>query len=363
MNKESKIVEEAIRRAGDDGERGRLAEEGRLEAGIEALRSVAQLDEEAAAERLAARLSALAGRRRRSAFRIGGGVAAAAALVALLVGSLQWLKREPQVLVPQLPSLQVGEIRVPTLLHEQDSRIVACEALETAGEPLYVAASAADSVREAQAPAAVTYRTLVIPAGYTYTVALADGSTVILNAGSELRFPDRFADSLRRVELKGEAYFRVVKGEAPFVVAGGGAEVRVYGTQFNFLSSGRLGVTEAVLVEGSIGMRAGGQELRITPNRRIAYREGQPLEVEEVDPAAYTAWLHGAFRYRGMPLDRIADDIARWYGIEIVLAPELGKQVFTLEFDKSATLEWTLRALEKIVGKPVKKEGGIYTIK
>lgn len=364
--KENQIVEEAIRRAESEEAREALAAGEHWEEGLEALRRVARLDEAAAAERLAGRLAALSGRRRRLWLRVGSRAAAVAAVAVVVLGSLHWLRREPQPIVPQVYALQIGEITVPTLLHEEDSRIVACEVLEPAGEAVYVAAqpvASGDCSGQAPVSEAVVYRTLVIPAGYIYNVALADGSTVTLNAGSELRFPDRFADTLRRVELKGEAYFRVAKAAVPFVVSGGGTEVKVYGTQFNFLCSERLGMAEAVLVEGSIGMRAGGQELKIVPNQRISFQQGKELAIEPVDPGKYTAWLNGVFKYDAMPLNRIIDDIARWYGIDIDLSPALATQIFTLEFDKSATLEWTLRALEKIIGKSVKKEGGIYTIK
>lgn len=40
-----------------------------------------------------------------------------------------------------------------------------------------------DSVQE------LIYNTLIVPAGYTYNVELIDGSEVILNAGSRLRYP------------------------------------------------------------------------------------------------------------------------------------------------------------------------------
>ena len=79
-----------------------------------------------------------------------------------------------------------------------------------------------------------------------------------MNAGSELRFPNEFRDSLREVEFSGEAYFEVKKSGKPFVVKAGNTRVRVYGTRFNLFYCEKLALSEAALVEGSIGMTANG---------------------------------------------------------------------------------------------------------
>ena len=49
----------------------------------------------------------------------------------------------------------------------------------------------------------IVYNTLIIPAGFTYNVTLADGTEVTLNAGSRLKYPEEFVGDLREVELSG----------------------------------------------------------------------------------------------------------------------------------------------------------------
>ena len=64
-------------------------------------------------------------------------------------------------------------------------------------------------------------------------MVLADGTTVYLNAESELRFPKQFKGKSRKVYLEGEGYFDVQRDEKqPFVVAVKQVEVRVLGTSF-----------------------------------------------------------------------------------------------------------------------------------
>lgn len=49
--------------------------------------------------------------------------------------------------------------------------------------------------------------------GMTTSVELPDGTEVVLNSSSSLRYPSRFADDKREVKLVGEAFFSVAKDE------------------------------------------------------------------------------------------------------------------------------------------------------
>lgn len=52
---------------------------------------------------------------------------------------------------------------------------------------------------------------ITVPYGGEYKIVLSDGTKVMLNAGSSLRFPKRFTKAPREVQLFGEAYFNVAK--------------------------------------------------------------------------------------------------------------------------------------------------------
>ncbi len=90
-------------------------------------------------------------------------------------------------------------------------------------------------------------------------MALADGTEVRLNAGSEI--VERFTAVERAVELtRGEAHFTVTKDPArPFVVGAGALRVRAIGTAFNV--SRVEDRTEVLVTEGRVALatEAGGQ--------------------------------------------------------------------------------------------------------
>mgnify|MGYP001472807545 FL=1 len=72
--------------------------------------------------------------------------------------------------------------------------------------------------------------------GEKITVKLPDGSTVKLNSGSSITYPEMFLDDRREVVLKGEGFFDVKKNQKqPFIVMANKAKVKVLGTSFNRL--------------------------------------------------------------------------------------------------------------------------------
>lgn len=365
----NKKVEEAIRRAGRIKRHLRLKEEipgkeadnvvfagSDIEEAFEALHRLAKFDRLASEERLRAKLAQAT--RRRQLRRVWTAVAGMAAVVSLFFGV--YVLYPTGETVQELPVVVVTDnIKVPTLIQELQEQVIACKPLQEATQGTGYAAGFG---MEATVEEAAVWERVVIPAGYTYRVTLPDSSEVVLNAGSELHFPSRFNDTLREVELSGEAFFKVAKSEVPFVVRAGDTRVRVYGTSFNYSYSKKSGVSEAVLVEGAIGMSAGGEEVKITPNQRVAYLEGKPMRVERVNPQHYLAWMGETFKFESMPLARIVEQIGRWYGAEITLDEQLKGQVYTIECSKAPALSRTLKVLEIITGRTVSKEGGNYYI-
>ena len=63
---------------------------------------------------------------------------------------------------------------------------------------------------------------------------LSDGSVIALNKNSTLEFPETFDQNIRKVELKGEAFFDIEPNpEKPFIIHAGESYIQVLGTSFN----------------------------------------------------------------------------------------------------------------------------------
>ena len=66
------------------------------------------------------------------------------------------------------------------------------------------------------------------------SIALPDGSKIVLNKHSKLSYSSTFAEKERRVTLEGEGFFEVERDtQKPFIIQVSHAEVEVLGTSFN----------------------------------------------------------------------------------------------------------------------------------
>ena len=189
---------------------------------------------------------------------------------------------------------------------------------------------------------------------------LSDGTKVWLNSDSELRFPTSFAGDERRVYLKGEAFFDVVKDSGKqFVVALPEGDIKVYGTRFCITDYGNKPMS-AVLTRGSIGFTTtGGEEVRLKPADRLTYEAAEGvLKVEQVDTTLYMSWINKMFVFKGQPLGEIMETLSRWYDLDCVFASEDLKQVrLSGRLNRYQNIQVLLKTYEGIAGLRFEIEG------
>jgi len=183
------------------------------------------------------------------------------------------------------------------------------------------------------------YNRLITPRGGEYSVILADGTKVWLNAESELRYPVAFSAHERKVYLKGEAYFSVTKQEdQPFVVCVGETRVTVLGTEFN-VRSYQDEALAATLVKGKVRINNGGHHCCLLPGRQAVVKPDGIL-VREVETILYTAWKEGYFIYREKTLEDILKELSRWYDFTYRYQKrELGEMKLTAKLRKFDRVE------------------------
>lgn len=201
-------------------------------------------------------------------------------------------------------------------------------------------------------PAPSVFHKLNAPRGGEYRIVLSDGTFVHLNSDSELRYPVVFndTDSLRRVYIKGEAYFQVAHNEKrPFEVHTAHGVIRVLGTEFNVHDYDDEAQALITLAEGSIAYRSDGKEYLLTPNEQLSYdKQSGRIRIYATDANTYTSWTDGIFEFNGMPLELIMKQLSRWYDVDYEFkAPNLRYDKFTGITYRNATLKGLLRMIEK----------------
>ena len=159
------------------------------------------------------------------------------------------------------------------------------------------------------------YNTLIVPRAGTYTLQLPDGTRVWLNAMSELKFPLQFGSKERKVELKGEAYFEVVKDSRhPFKVTLDGSVIEVLGTSFNVCSYNQKSRT--TLVEGSVKIQNSSRTGFLKPGEQSVTSNSE-LKISKGDIEKATAWKNGYFYFRNDGIEPVLEQISKWYDLKI----------------------------------------------
>lgn len=159
---------------------------------------------------------------------------------------------------------------------------------------------------------------LTTPRGGEFKVTLEDGTEVWLNAQSQLRYPDTFEGNERKVQLEGEAYFKVAKNtEKPFIVECAGQIVRVTGTEFNINSYNEDPNVYTTLVSGGIAlkpMKGCSGELILRPGHQAVFdKTDEHAKVRTVDTTVVTSWRSGSFVFENQTLEQIMTTLSRWY--------------------------------------------------
>src|SRR5690606_25765847 len=122
------------------------------------------------------------------------------------------------------------------------------------------------------------------PAGKKSRITLSDGTTIYLNAESEISYSAGFSDSVRRLSLRGEAFFEVAKESRPFVVETQGTKIRVLGTSFN-VNQKENGSLTVALVSGKVRINdAQGNQLNLEPNEMMVKEQDGGLRKTHFDP-------------------------------------------------------------------------------
>lgn len=163
---------------------------------------------------------------------------------------------------------------------------------------------------------------LATPRGGEFKVTLEDGTEVWLNAQSQLRYPETFeGGNERRVQLEGEAYFKVAKNaEKPFLVESAGQIVRVMGTEFNINSYQDDANVYTTIVNGSIALKpanGNGGELVLTPGHQAVFgKADEHATIHTVDTGVVTSWRSGSFVFENQTLEQIMITLSRWYDFD-----------------------------------------------
>ncbi|MFH5882700.1 FecR family protein [Halalkalibaculum sp. DA3122] len=164
---------------------------------------------------------------------------------------------------------------------------------------------------------------LVTESGEKASVSFSDGTRVILNAASTLRFPKRFDGAKREVYLDGEAYFKVAHNpESPFVVHTDKAEIEVLGTEFNVQGWEEDTNTAVTVSEGKVSVKS----MNPDKTEKAVLTKGEYTRVEEAKGLApvqrvkienHLLWTQGGIHFDNVPFRQVFRHLERKFDVQI----------------------------------------------
>ncbi|MFC7293057.1 FecR family protein [Hirschia litorea] len=205
--------------------------------------------------------------------------------------------------------------------------------------------------------------TYVTQLGKRQTVALPDGSEVILNTQSHVDV--KYNDKERLIYLrKGEAFFEVAKNaEKPFSVIANGGAVKAVGTAFTVrLRDSKIDVTVA---EGRVALYAASKEeplenasyhldknaetlLQVTAGQQVLFRD-KIEHLGHVDPSVMKrklSWREGVLAFSGDPLSEMVEEVSRYTDIKIEIRDDALRTLPVAGYFEAGEVDAMLEALK-----------------
>jgi biopolymer transport protein ExbD len=200
------------------------------------------------------------------------------------------------------------------------------------------------------------YNTISTPMGGKFKVILPDGSLVLLNAASTLKYPVHFDEKLRKVSFTGEAYFEIAKLEdkrkkrVPFYVYSNDQIVEVLGTHFNINSYDNEEYSKTTLLEGSVKItneKSAATAKILKPGQQAVIKRGDvQTKVMIADEAQALAWKDGYFLFKNTNIKDVVNELERWYNVDIQYEDEMEFENITGYISRNVKISSVLKMLQ-----------------
>ena len=160
--------------------------------------------------------------------------------------------------------------------------------------------------------------------GEKTSFSLPDNSEVVLNSGSEINYTKWNWKNHRRINLEGEAYFKVAKGRR-FEVQTELGKVSVLGTQFNVKA--RKNRFDVTCYEGRVKVNYANSQIILTHGQSVSFENGKQLNaiINSLKPE----WTDNQMAFNKEKIGGLLDEVQRQYNVTIELKSKDSNALFT----------------------------------
>lgn len=165
-------------------------------------------------------------------------------------------------------------------------------------------------------------------------ITLNDGSKVILEQGSKLKYPDSFDADKREVTLEGEAFFEITKNPSkPFLVHARGVMTKVLGTSFRIKAFDKN--VKVLVKTGKVAVFTQNEEhetesekqaIVLTPNQQVTYETASNRfnkSVQEIPVLLVKDIKIKDLYFDDAPVATVLNALKDAYGIDIIFDEDI----------------------------------------
>ena len=199
-------------------------------------------------------------------------------------------------------------------------------------------------------------------------IVFSDGSSVILDAGTTLRYPERFDQRTREIYLDGEGFFEITADtRRPFIIHASDALIQVLGTKFNVRAWEPDERVQVAVSEGLVSFRPVSTPIEEgviihEGESSLMPINGQPTEPEEVDISEHLGWMQNDAVFRDVPLHEVLFQVERWYNLSFELSdPLVADERVTMHIRRNS-VDDVLELISVLSGLAYRRDGRIIRL-
>ncbi|SHM12245.1 FecR family protein [Chitinophaga jiangningensis] len=163
------------------------------------------------------------------------------------------------------------------------------------------------------------------PNGLKETITLEDGSTIVMNGGTKVRYPEHFTNAARQVFLdEGEAMFDATHDAIrSFIVYSGDLSTVALGTSFNIRAYASEADITVALITGKVKVEKAGATNNGTilmPSEQLRYNRVSLHMIKSSfsNPDNIIGWRKGYLIFDGASFNDIAGALQNRFGVTVI---------------------------------------------
>ena len=198
-------------------------------------------------------------------------------------------------------------------------------------------------------------------------VQLEDGTQVLLNRDSKIRYRKQFKGDSREIRLAGEAWFDVARDSTrPFIIEAGPAIVQVLGTSFNVNAYKENSMVEITVESGVVAVTAKEDQDELivlkAGNSGTYNSKSRELKLIPVSNPNTLSWLTKNLYFEDTPLKEALARIGKVYNVKFEIPdPAIAACPITVSF-RDQSLDAVLNVLEVTLDLEISHSGKTYTL-